>query len=79
MNYKEKIKALAESADVANRLLALQLSKTMQLDNSEVAYSCAPILDKIPMLGTAQERRNSLLLMAGKSPKIFGLFLEKYK
>jgi len=79
MNHQDNIKQLADSLDAANRLLALQLSKSIELKDSEIQYSCGAILDKIPMLGSPTERRDTLLDMSEKSPKVFNNFLDKYK
>ena len=77
MSDIEKIKALALSADPANKNLALQLSKAAELNDKELQYACGNILDKVPSLGSPTEVRDHLDRMNEKSPILYNRMLAK--
>lgn len=77
MSDIEKIKALALSADPANKNLALQLSKAAELNDNELQYACGNILDKVPSLGTPTEVRDHLDRMNERSSYLYNRMLAK--
>jgi hypothetical protein len=77
MSDIEKIKALALSADPANKNLALQLSKAAELNNEQLQYACGNILDKVASLGSPKEVRDELDRMNERSSYLYNRMLAK--